>query len=118
MTERKSDPSVLERASEILVKEGSIVSAPRDDVEALEPYIDRILEALGHPEAYVTDESWVSDFMPMTALTPRGTAQTPEQAAERERFVSELAQKLGVEPMAPQTPIVELAKRLRARELD
>lgn len=34
----------------------------QDKVEALQPYIDEILEAIGYPEALVTDESSVYDF--------------------------------------------------------
>ena len=37
--------------------------ASQDEVSQLEPYIDKVLEALGHPEALVTDESYVSDFL-------------------------------------------------------
>jgi len=37
--------------------------APQDEVDQLEPYIYKVLEALGHPEALVTDESYISDFL-------------------------------------------------------
>ncbi|MBM3129952.1 MAG: hypothetical protein FJ009_15185 [Chloroflexi bacterium] len=36
--------------------------AGRDKIESLGEYVDRVLEALGHPEALVTDESQVWDF--------------------------------------------------------
>ena len=32
-------------------------------LKGLAPYIDKILEILGHPEAFITDESTVSDFL-------------------------------------------------------
>jgi hypothetical protein len=37
-------------------------SAPTDRVAQYRPEINRILQALGHPDAWVTDESRVSDF--------------------------------------------------------
>jgi hypothetical protein len=40
----------------------SIESASTNRVQAYRPEIDRILRALGHPEAFVTDESCLRDF--------------------------------------------------------
>ncbi len=37
-------------------------SARQDRVERLEPEVQRILDVLGHPEALVTDESFIADF--------------------------------------------------------
>ncbi|HKU69184.1 MAG TPA: hypothetical protein VJP85_15535 [Candidatus Baltobacteraceae bacterium] len=36
--------------------------APSLEVEDLAPQVERVLEALGHPEAWVSDESTVDDF--------------------------------------------------------
>lgn len=35
----------------------------RVDSEELGPYVDKLLEVLGHPEAMVTDESLIWDFV-------------------------------------------------------
>jgi len=53
--------------------------APQEKVNALDKYVDRILEVLGHPEALVTDESTIWDFL----------------ALEPERL-KEISEKLGV----------------------
>jgi len=37
--------------------------ASRDEALELELYIYQVVKALGHPEALVTDESYVSDFL-------------------------------------------------------
>lgn len=36
--------------------------APTDRVDQLAPEIEKVLEALGHPEALVTDQSAIGDF--------------------------------------------------------
>ena len=36
--------------------------ASKVKVDELEPYVDKILDILGHPEALATDESLISDF--------------------------------------------------------
>ncbi|MDF0666035.1 MAG: hypothetical protein P0119_08155 [Nitrospira sp.] len=41
---------------------GRIELAPTVLVETLEPYVERVLTALGHPEALVTDLSTIGDF--------------------------------------------------------
>jgi hypothetical protein len=37
--------------------------ASQDKIIELEPYINKVLRALGHSEALVTDESLISDFL-------------------------------------------------------
>ena len=39
-----------------------IILAPAVEVERLRPFVDKVLESLGHPEALVTDMSCISDF--------------------------------------------------------
>jgi hypothetical protein len=39
-----------------------IISAPVSKIEEVETMVDSILEAIGHSDAYVTDESMMSDF--------------------------------------------------------
>lgn len=56
-----------------------IVFASTLNIERLQPYVDRVLEAVGHPEALVTDKSMIADF-------PIEDDELPE-----------LSEKLGVE---------------------
>lgn len=49
----------------------TVVTAPTTRVDRLQPEVQRVLDALGFPEAYVTDESSVGDF----DLTPERVAQ-------------------------------------------
>lgn len=42
--------------------DGRIELAPTVLVDTLEPYVEQVLEALGHPEALVTDLSTIGDF--------------------------------------------------------
>ena len=75
---------------------GKFKPAESQRVEALEPQVRVVLEALGHPEAYVTDRSMVADFSleleEQEALSARasevlGVAVSPDdylwQVAER-----------------------------------
>ena len=43
-------------------EDGHIELASTVLVDALEPYVERVLKALSHPEAMVTDLSTISDF--------------------------------------------------------
>lgn len=36
--------------------------APQDKIDKLGPWVDMVLEAIGHPVAWVSDESMVGDF--------------------------------------------------------
>ena len=42
--------------------DAKIVFAPQDEVEQLQPQINALLAILGHPEAWVSDESGLIDF--------------------------------------------------------
>jgi hypothetical protein len=42
--------------------------AAQDAILALWPQVDRVLQALGHPEAWVGDETTVDDFGPSEAF--------------------------------------------------
>jgi len=42
--------------------QNAICAAGTGEVEKREPRIARLLWAIGHPEAWVSDESWLSDF--------------------------------------------------------
>ena len=76
-------------------------SAAQDNVDKLQPYVDRILEALGHPEAFVTDESIVGDFINVFS-------------SKEERYVvaAQLSSKLGL-VIETKDYIYKIAERLR-----
>jgi hypothetical protein len=71
--------------------------ASQDAVLALWPHVDRVLQALGHPEAWMSDESQVADF----ALTEEALAQ------------ARMALGISVDP---EDHLYALAYRLKARE--
>ena len=76
-------------------------SAAQDNIDKLQPYVDRILEALGHPEAFVTDESIVGDFINVFST-------------KEERYVvaAQLSSKLGL-VIETKDYIYKIAERLR-----
>jgi hypothetical protein len=55
--------------------EENIDLASQNEVNELQPQIERLLEALGHPEALVTDESTFLDFLSPFEFPERGQAQ-------------------------------------------
>jgi len=60
---KKKLDKVTKEFHEKLKNAKKIVLAPQDKIKELEPYMDKVLNALGHPEALVTDESMVTDFL-------------------------------------------------------
>ena len=64
--------------------------------ERIRPWISKVLEAVGHPEAFVTDESKIGDFF---------------SSDEAEKAV-EIAKKLGVS-VAMRDHVVDVANRIR-----
>ena len=78
--------------------------APQDRVTRLEPFVGRVLEALDHPEALVTDMSSLMDFSPNYAAGP----EHPENAL----WIAELGAKLGV-PLSYDDLIADVAERLQ-----
>lgn len=73
--------------------------APQDKVIELEAWVDKVLDALGHPEALVTDRSSISDF---------SCEETPVALANR------LQLELGI-PVESRDYIVDVAKRLKEK---
>lgn len=72
--------------------------APQHEVAALPDEIQRVLDALGHPEALVTDESRIGDFFDF------GDPEPPDTRP--------IAAALGV-PVDARDFIVDVALRLR-----
>lgn len=71
-----------------------IIFADTAQVEELDPYVDQVLIALGHPDAWVSDESMIWDF-----------GLTPEE-------IDAVSERLGV-PVSKKDRIIEVAKRLQ-----
>jgi len=80
----------------------SIELAPQDRVAAYPRELDDILEALGFPEALVTDESCVSDFLGFDT-------DVDEQA----QALTEASARLGIPVTLRGTLLVDLAAQLR-----
>jgi hypothetical protein len=47
-----------------LVRGKKIVFAPQDKIRDLRPWVEQVLKAIGHPEAWVSNQSCVGDFGP------------------------------------------------------
>ena len=75
--------------------------APQDKIEELQPYVDRVLDAMGFSDVLVTDESYITDFIDFTL-----------NKTERSAEVDALAVKLGVE-VTVKDFVYAVAKRLR-----
>jgi hypothetical protein len=84
------------------IKPENIKLAPQVEITALEPFVDRVLNIIGHPEALVTDESIVGHFLPIF----------PD---ERPAELARLAQKLGF-PVESRDTITDIALKLRNAE--
>lgn len=72
-----------------------IVFAPQTLVDTYAPEVERILEAIGHPEAWASDESLFADFM------------------FDEGELDALLGPLGLAGISDSTPVHEAAKMLR-----
>ena len=81
----------------------TIEFAPQDKVEELEPWVNAILNALGYPEAFVTDESLIWDFLCVLS------------EAEREAKYAELSKALLGATVTSGTYIYELARDVKRR---
>ncbi|MHA2280153.1 MAG: hypothetical protein ACXAC5_04665 [Promethearchaeota archaeon] len=81
-----------------------IEPAPQDEIEMLRPYVIRVLEALGHPEAWVSDLSSVWDFSPA------------DEEGNRE-YIARVSVKLGF-PINEKDYIIDLAMKLKAQDPD
>jgi len=83
-------------------------NVPQDRVK-LEPFINRVLEAIGKPEAFATDESTVEHFMFGVRINESGKEEVFKKGKE---FIDEVSDKLGVD-VAEGDYIWEVAERLR-----
>ena len=93
------------RASDIKRKidrgEIKIVYACRDRVLALRQWVQKVLDAVGHPEAFITNESTLSDFW---------------SRSERAAAAEEVGKKLGMR-VDPGEYVIDVASKLRLKSL-
>ena len=96
-----------------------IEAAGERGTHALRPYVEKALAALGHPEAFVTDESLVSDFLdhvfvgePTWRETPRGRRCSVKMVIDP-ASLAEAVEKLGI-PIVPYERVIDVALRLRS----
>jgi len=97
--------------------ETKVVSAKQDETEMLRPYVMIVLEAVGHPEAWVSDESSVGDFRPVGFSRSNKEKQAPLSPVldTYQEFVNSVAAKLGI-GINKGDYIIDIAMRLKALE--
>ena len=95
-----------------LAREGKIEFASQDRIKYLDAYVEQVLDALGHPEAFVSDESTISDFIDLdkywTYSEDDDAHHLNAMGAQR---LAEISQELGVE-INCHDYIWEIAKKL------
>jgi len=109
------------------VAEPKIRHTPQVAVDDLAPYVAQVLDALGHPEALVTDDSFISDFLEVGGEPHqwrRGglwsqepwqhRAGNPEIKAANEARLQVMREKLGV-PIERGDRIVAVALLVKNR---
>ena len=79
--------------------------APQDARDALDKYVTQVLEALGHPEAFVTDESMIKDFLHWS--------KDPALVRENEARLTAMSEALRV-PVEARDYVVDVARRIKA----
>jgi len=99
-----SPEEIKEKLKDIRSGKMKIVPADRDNVLLLSPYIMKVLEALGHPEAWVSDLSTVWDFSPGDT---KGDSE----------FIARASVKLGF-TINNKDYIIDLAQRLKMMDQD
>lgn len=76
--------------------------AEQDEVEQYEKDINLVLKVIGFPDALVTDESWIGDFIlgdliPSDILSTRGKRMVTAAAGTRQRDLALMSKKFGFE---------------------
>ena len=98
-TERLTPEEALAKIKQ-LASAGRIDFSPSDGIEALEPYVDVVLEAVGHPRAWVSDRSCVGDFRP--------------EGDSSEKYGALISERLGM-IVASGDYVVDVARRLKEK---
>lgn len=90
----------------VRMKKPKIVTAPRTELLTMPELEEQFLEhVLGEPAAFITDESWITDFI---ELPWQGGAYD----AEKERIWAKIEELYGVD-VRPEKVIVNILKRIK-----
>lgn len=111
MSDKKPPLTGKELQDKIRSGEMKITFAEQEEVELLRPYINRVLDAVGHPEAWVSDQSSIGDFRPIDFSSDN------QSGDEYQKFVNDVAAILGI-GINKGDYIVDIAMRLKALEPD
>lgn len=92
-------------AEKKLKAEKKIELAPQFRIDELHKYVVRVLKAMGHEEALVTDESKISDFKPFFW----------EEKKDNQKWLTSLKKKLKIEVKMTDY-VVDVAEKLKANK--
>ena len=99
---QRVDPETQERLRKA-VADGRVEFAPQDTILELRQWVDMVLDCVGHPEALVSDESRLSDFLPFL-----------DEDEGKEEF-EDFKKRIGVEIKEETDLIIDIARRVRDR---
>lgn len=85
-----------------------ITPASQDMVDEFESETNEILIAIGHPEAFVTDESQVSDFL--FPFLDKMSLEERNEILREERKIMQKIEELLKRPVGPRELLGDLAK--------
>ncbi len=85
-----------------------IVLAEREEALRLKAHVNMVVAALGHPEALVTDESYVSDFLSFIHHEPLGSQL---RRKELKKACKKLKMEIGENEL-----VIDVAKRMLKNE--
>lgn len=81
-------------------KHKKIVMADQDKIDVLEPWIEKILIILGFPNSFVSDDSYLSDFIPMVLHEDPNDENSPLVSLWDDKDKYKLVYKKHVEKLA------------------
>ena len=90
------------------IKNRRIVIASQDITDEFEEEVNEILDALGHPEALVTDDSIISDFL--LHFVDKMTFEERNEILKKERRIMQRVEKLVGRVVGPREYIGEIAQ--------
>lgn len=105
MTKPKTDLERIKEAAEA----GNIVMAPTDKVDSLADHVQDILDAIGYPKAWVSNESMIGDFF-------TENEQGVRVCGKAKKTIQQLGQELGLPELKTSDYVVDAAKILFAKE--
>lgn len=108
MSKKLTEAELKEALEKVRKGEMKVEPAPQDMTVALGPYVEKVLEAVGHPEAWVSDMSSIGDFRPIDF-------GGESKGDPYQDFVDKVSLKLAMK-IEKGEGIVDIAMRLMARE--